>query len=78
VCERLNALAAGRPGVNLSIDADQVLVLDPPRKEVDLLGPWLEQLATVAAAIDAAPLDRWIEPERLTFYHHPGVVLDRR
>jgi hypothetical protein len=74
VCERLNAMAAGQPGVNLSIDADQLVVLDPPRKEVDLLGPWLEQLATVAAAIDAAPLDRWAvpaQPPRLTFYHHP-------
>ncbi|GAB2650687.1 hypothetical protein [Kribbella swartbergensis] len=74
LCERLNAMAAGRPGVNLSIDADQVVVLDPPRKDADLLGPWLEQLATVADAVDAAPLDAWIQPEqppRLTFYHHP-------
>jgi hypothetical protein len=74
LCERLTAMAAGQPGVNLSIDADQLVVLDPPRKDVELLGPWLEQLATVAAAIDAAPLDQWIKPEqppRLTFYHHP-------
>ncbi|TDD18523.1 hypothetical protein E1218_25820 [Kribbella turkmenica] len=74
VTQRLHALAAGRPGVNLSIDGDQLVVLDPPRKEVELLGPWLELLATVATAIDAAPLDQWIQPEqppRLTFYHHP-------
>ncbi|MFI7062498.1 hypothetical protein ACIBL3_16060 [Kribbella sp. NPDC050124] len=74
VCERLTALAAGQPGVNLSIDADQLVVLDPPRKDPELLAPWLDQLATVADAIDAAPLDRWIIPEppqRLTFYHHP-------
>ncbi|WP_433158606.1 hypothetical protein [Kribbella sp. CA-247076] len=74
VAERLHALAAGQAGVNLSIDGDQLVVLDPPRKEVELLGPWLELLATVAAAIDAAPLDAWIQPEqpaRLTFYHHP-------
>jgi hypothetical protein len=71
VCELLNAFGAG---LNLSIDGDQLVVLDPPRKDVDLLGPWLEQLATVAAAIDAAPLDPWMQPEqppRLTFYHHP-------
>lgn len=74
LCERLIAVAMGQPGVNLSIDADQLVLLDPPRKEVDLLGPWLEQLDTVAAAVDAAPLDQWIQPEqppRLTFYHHP-------
>ncbi|ADB32934.1 hypothetical protein Kfla_3881 [Kribbella flavida DSM 17836] len=74
VCERLTALAAGQAGVNLSIDGDQLVVLDPPRKDVDRLGPWLDQLATVADAIDAAQLDRWIQPEqppRLTFYHHP-------
>ncbi|MEU4292862.1 hypothetical protein AB0E63_31955 [Kribbella sp. NPDC026596] len=74
LCERLNALAAGQPGVNLSIDADQLVMLDPPRKEVELLGPWLEQLGSIAAVIDAAPLDQWIQPEqprRLTFYHHP-------
>jgi hypothetical protein len=74
VCERLNTMAAGQPGVNVSIDADQLVVLDPPRKDADLLGPWLEQLATVADAIDSAPLDRWIMPEqppRLSFYHHP-------
>ena len=50
------------PGVNLSIDGDQVVVLDPPRKDAELLAPWLEQLAAVAAAIDAAPLDRWTIP----------------
>jgi hypothetical protein len=74
VCERLSALAAGQPGANLSIDADQVVVLDPPRKDAELLGPWLELLATLGAAIDAAPLDPWIQPEqppRMTFYHHP-------
>jgi hypothetical protein len=71
VCQQLSAM----PGVNLSIDGDQVVVLDPPRKDAELLAPWLEQLAAVAAAIDAAPLDRWAiaEPEpRLRFYHHPG------
>ena len=74
VCERLNAMAAGQPGLNLGIDGDQLVVLHPPRKDPELLAPWLEQLASVAAAIDAAPLDRWIVPEqapRLTFYHHP-------
>jgi hypothetical protein len=75
VCQQLTAMAASQPGVNLSIDGDQVVVLDPPRKDAELLAPWLEQLAAVAAAIDAAPLDRWViaEPEpRLRFYHHPG------
>ncbi|MEV5967516.1 DUF3137 domain-containing protein [Kribbella sp. NPDC051952] len=74
VCERLTALAAGQPGVNLSIDGDQVVSLDPPHKDPELLAPWLELLGTVAQAIDAAPVDRWIEPElppRLHFYHHP-------
>jgi hypothetical protein len=74
LCERLTALAAGQPGVNLSIDGDQVVVLDPPRKDAELLAPWLELLGTIAQAIDAAPLDRWGQPERpqrLTFYHHP-------
>jgi len=74
VCERLAAIAAGQPGVNLGIDGDQLVVLDPPRKDAELLAPWLEQLATVAAAIDAVPLDQWIQPEpppRMTFYHHP-------
>lgn len=74
LCERLNAMAAGQPGLNLSIDGDQLVVLDPPRKEVELLGPWLEQLASIAAVIDALPLDHWIEPEpppRLSFYGHP-------
>ncbi|MFC0626476.1 hypothetical protein [Kribbella deserti] len=73
-CDRLNAMAASRPGLNLSIDADQLVVLDPPRKDVDLLGGWLEELGTVADAFDAAPLDRWIEPERpprFAFYGHP-------
>lgn len=70
LCQQLTMM----PGVNLSIDGDQVVVLDPPRKDAELLAPWLEQLAAVAAAIDAAPLDRWViaEPEpRLRFYHHP-------
>ncbi|WP_350275477.1 hypothetical protein [Kribbella sp. HUAS MG21] len=74
LCQQLNALAAGQPGVNLSIDGDQVVVLDPPRKELDKLGQWLEQLGALAAVIDATPLDQWIQPEpppRLTFYHHP-------
>ena len=74
LCERLNALAAGQPGVNMSIDADQLVLLDPPRKEVVLLGRWLELLGSIAAVIDAEPLDQWIQPEqprRLTFYHHP-------
>ncbi|MEU4389535.1 hypothetical protein [Kribbella sp. NPDC023855] len=74
LCERLTAMAAGQPGVNLSIDGDQLVVLDPPRKDPDLLAPWLDQLDTIAAAIDATPLDHWTEPERppgLTFYHHP-------
>lgn len=74
VCEHLNAMAAGQAGLDASIDADQLVVLNPPRKEVDLLGPWLERLGTVATAIDAAPLDPWIQPERpprLTFYQHP-------
>ncbi len=74
LCERLNALAAGQPGVNFSIDGDQLVVLDPPRKEVELLGPWLEQLAGIAAVIDALPLDQWVQPERpprLSFYRHP-------
>ena len=74
VCERLSALAAGQPGVNLSIDGDQLVVLDPPRKDAELLAPWLELLATVGTAFDAAPLDSWIQleqPPRMTFYHHP-------
>lgn len=72
--ERLQAMLAGLTGLNLSIDGDQLVVLDPPRKDVELLAAWLEQLATVAEAIDAAALDRWIQPEqppRLSFYHHP-------
>ncbi|NOL40278.1 hypothetical protein HPO96_08485 [Kribbella sandramycini] len=74
VCEQLYAMASGQPGLNLSIDGDQLVVLDPPRKDAELLAPWLEQLAAIAAAIDAAPLDRWVQPEheaRLTFYQHP-------
>ncbi|WP_026163239.1 hypothetical protein [Kribbella catacumbae] len=74
VCERLNAMAAVHPDLNLGIDGDQLVVLDPPRKDAELLAPWLEQLATVAAAIDATELDRWIQsepPARLRFYHHP-------
>ncbi|WP_405067149.1 hypothetical protein OG558_36775 [Kribbella sp. NBC_01510] len=74
LCAQLSAMAAGQPGVNLSVDGDQLVVLDPPRKDIDRLGPWLEQLAAAAAAIDAAPLDGWIQPERpprLTFYQHP-------
>ncbi|MEV6286171.1 hypothetical protein [Kribbella sp. NPDC051770] len=74
VCNQLNGLAAGMPGLSLGIDGDQLTVLDPPRKEVDQLGPWLEQLAAVADAIDATPLDHRIQPEqqpRLSFYHHP-------
>ncbi|MEU8227332.1 hypothetical protein [Kribbella sp. NPDC048915] len=75
VCRQLTALAAGQPGVNLSIDGDQIVVLDPPRQEVDQLGPWLDQVGAIAAAIDAAPLDHRVQPEpepRLRFYHHPG------
>jgi hypothetical protein len=74
LCQALSAFAAGQPGVNLSIDGDQVVVLDPPRKDTDRLGQWLDQLGAVAAAIDATPLDQWIQPEpqaRLTFYQHP-------
>ncbi|MFG1911364.1 hypothetical protein [Kribbella sp. NPDC048928] len=74
LCGQLTALAARQPGVNLSIDGDQLVVLDPPRKDLDRLRPWLEQLGAIAAAIDATPLDRWMQPEppqRLTFYHHP-------
>ncbi|MEV8371790.1 hypothetical protein AB0P21_03585 [Kribbella sp. NPDC056861] len=74
VCGQLAAMAASQPGLNISIDGDQLVVLDPPRKDPDLLAPWLEQLASLAEAIDATPLDHWIQPEpppRLTFYHHP-------
>jgi hypothetical protein len=74
LCGQLTAMAGGQPGVNLSVDGDQLVVLDPPRKDLDQLAPWLEQLGAVAAALDAAPLDRWIQPEpppRLTFYQHP-------
>jgi hypothetical protein len=74
VCNQLNGLAGGMTGLNLSIDSDQLTVLDPPRKEVAQLGPWLEQLAAVADAIDATPLDHRIQPEqppRFSFYHHP-------
>ncbi|ONI73815.1 hypothetical protein BWI15_10370 [Kribbella sp. ALI-6-A] len=74
VCHQLNGMAGAHPALSLGIDSDQLTVLHPPRKEVDQLGPWLEQLAAVADAIDATGLDRWIQPEqppRLTFYHHP-------
>ncbi|HWD84009.1 MAG TPA: DUF3137 domain-containing protein [Kribbella sp.] len=74
LCQQLTALASAQPGVNLSIDGDQLVALDPPRKDLDRLGPWLEQLGAIGSAIDASPLDRWIQPEpaqRLTFYHHP-------
>jgi hypothetical protein len=74
VCNQLNGLAAGMPGLSLGIDSDQLTVLDPPRKDVEQLGPWLERLAAVADAIDATPLDRWTQPEqpaRFSFYHHP-------
>ncbi len=60
--------------MNLSIDGDQLVVLDPPRKDPELLAPWLDQLAALATAIDALPLDRWIQPPReprLSFYQHP-------
>src|SRR4051794_36056312 len=53
LCVQLNALAATQPGVNLGVDGDQIVVLNPPRKELDQLGPWLEQLGAIAAAIDA-------------------------
>ncbi|NEA32841.1 hypothetical protein G3I17_14365 [Streptomyces sp. SID13031] len=71
VCERLGA---GPLNLSLGIDGDQLVVLDPPRKDAELMAQWLEQLAAIAAAIDATPLDRWIQPEqppRLSFYHHP-------
>jgi hypothetical protein len=74
LCVQLNAMAAGQPGVNLGVDGDQVVVLNPPRKEIEQLGPWLDQLGAIAAAIDATPLDHWVQPEpepRLRFYHHP-------
>ena len=77
VCSQLSAMAmsnSGLPGLNVGIDSDQLVVLDPPRQKPELLAAWLEQLGAVAAAIDATPLDRWIQPEpqaRLTFYHHP-------
>ncbi|WP_328323068.1 hypothetical protein OHA70_29845 [Kribbella sp. NBC_00382] len=74
LCERLTVMAATQPGLNLSIDGDQLVVLDPPRKDPAVLAEWLEQLASIAAVIDATPLDRWIQPERpqrLTFYQHP-------
>ncbi|WP_184842953.1 hypothetical protein [Kribbella solani] len=74
VCAQLTGFAAGQAGVSLSVDCDQLIVLDPPRKDVDKLAAWLDQLASVAARIDAAPLDQWIQPEppdRLTFYQHP-------
>jgi hypothetical protein len=74
LCAQLHAMAAGQPGLNLSIDGDQLVVLDPPHAEVELLGPWLEQLAALAAVIDAMPLDPWTQPAqplRMTFYHHP-------
>jgi len=74
LCTALLALAGEQPGVNLSIDGDQLVVLDPPRKDPDLLAPWLEQLAVIAAAIDAAPLEHWMQPPReprVSFYQHP-------
>ncbi|MEV6890210.1 MULTISPECIES: hypothetical protein [Kribbella] len=74
LCQQLTTLAAGQTGVNLSIDGDQIVVLDPPRKDLDRLAPWLEQLGAIATAIDSTPLDHWIQPEpeqRLRFYHHP-------
>ncbi len=74
LCTALLALASGQPGVNLSIDGDQLVILDPPRKDPELLAPWLDQIAALAAAIDALPLDRWIQPPReprLSFYQHP-------
>ncbi|TDW21829.1 hypothetical protein [Kribbella kalugense] len=74
VSSQLTAFAAGQAGVNVCIDGDQLVVLNPPREKPDLLAPWLEQLGAIAAAIDATPLDHWIQPEvppRLTFYHHP-------
>ncbi|TDD57897.1 hypothetical protein E1263_21645 [Kribbella antibiotica] len=74
LCVALLTLVSSQPGVNLSIDGDQLVVQDPPRKDPEQLAPWLEQLATLAAAIDAAPLDRWIQPvrePRLSFYQHP-------
>ncbi|MFC9691125.1 hypothetical protein ACFTSF_21415 [Kribbella sp. NPDC056951] len=74
LCTALLTLASGQPGVNLSIDGDQLVILDPPRKDPELLAPWLDQVALLAAAIDALPLDRWIQPPkepRLSFYQHP-------
>ncbi|MFI5733608.1 hypothetical protein ACIA49_26070 [Kribbella sp. NPDC051587] len=74
LCTALLALAGSQPGVNLSIDGDQLVIQDPPHKDSELLAPWLEQLAAIAAAIDATPLDHWIQPERearLGFYQHP-------
>jgi hypothetical protein len=74
VCSRLNAMAATQPALDADLDGDQLVVLDPPHRDPELLAPWLEQLAGIADAIDAAPLDPWRRPEeppRLTFYHHP-------
>ncbi|WP_433016013.1 hypothetical protein [Kribbella sp. CA-294648] len=74
VCEQLKALAAVHPDLNLGVDGDQLVVLNPPRKDAEILAPWLEQLAAVAGAIDAASLDSWVQPEpplRMRFYQHP-------
>ncbi|WP_405059503.1 hypothetical protein OG474_43185 [Kribbella sp. NBC_01505] len=73
-CTTLIAMASSQPGVNLSIDGDQLVAESPPYKDPELLAPWIEQLDAIAAAIDASPLDRWIQPEReprLSFYQHP-------
>ncbi|MFB6721142.1 hypothetical protein ACFCV3_13315 [Kribbella sp. NPDC056345] len=74
LCTALLTLASGQPGVNLSIDGDQLVIQDPPRKDPDVLAPWLDQIAAIADAIDALPLDRWMQPPReprLSFYQHP-------
>ncbi|WBQ02255.1 hypothetical protein [Kribbella sp. CA-293567] len=74
VCAQLVAMAGTHSGLNLGIDGDQLVVLDPPRKDPERLAAWIEQLAAVAAAIDATPLDRWVQlerPSQLSFYHHP-------
>lgn len=65
--------------VDLSIDGDQLVVIDLPAK-ADPLETRLEALADVALAINEADLDQWAQPappQRVGFYGTDWTYADR-